>query len=134
MTDPNAPVEKIWLRDYPPDVPAEIDPDSIPSLKHLYEHAFRKHAACLHERRKVLGEPLPYCGPGVAQMLQPGTKLTALDVLGAHLATAEFAEFVRSKYFRNSCVQLCRFRPVPKRSVNAEGTLVEPEKRFVQRD
>jgi long-chain acyl-CoA synthetase len=46
MTDPNAPVEKIWLRDYPPDVPAEIDPDSIPSLKHLYEHAFRKHAAC----------------------------------------------------------------------------------------
>src|SRR4029077_19109047 len=29
-----------------PDVPAEIDPDSIPSLKHLYEHAFRKHAAC----------------------------------------------------------------------------------------
>ena len=45
MTDPNAPVEKIWLRDYPPDVPAEIDPDSIPSLKHLYEHAFRKHAA-----------------------------------------------------------------------------------------
>jgi long-chain acyl-CoA synthetase len=46
MTDPNAPVEKIWLRDYPPDVPAEIDPDSIPSLKHLYEQAFRKHAAC----------------------------------------------------------------------------------------
>jgi len=45
MTDPNAAVEKIWLRDYPPDVPAEIDPDSVPSLKHLYEDAFRKHAA-----------------------------------------------------------------------------------------
>jgi long-chain acyl-CoA synthetase len=26
-------------------VPAEIDPDSIPSLKHLYEEAFRVHAA-----------------------------------------------------------------------------------------
>ncbi len=45
MTDPNAAVEKFWLRDYPSDVPAEIDPDSIPSLKHLYEEAFRVHAA-----------------------------------------------------------------------------------------
>ncbi len=35
---------RIWLRDYPPDVPAEIDPDSIPSLKQLYEDAFRRHA------------------------------------------------------------------------------------------
>ena len=45
MTDPNAAVEKIWLRDYPPGVPAEIDPDRFRSLKHLYEHAFREHAA-----------------------------------------------------------------------------------------
>ncbi len=37
--------DRIWLRDYPPDVPAEIDPDSIPSLKHLYEDACRKHAS-----------------------------------------------------------------------------------------
>ena len=28
----------------PPDVPAEIDPDSIPSLKQLYEDACRDHA------------------------------------------------------------------------------------------
>ena len=45
MNDSNPVAGKIWLRDYPPDVPAEIDPDSIPSLKHLYEDACRKHAA-----------------------------------------------------------------------------------------
>ena len=45
MNDSNAAAGKIWLRDYPPDVPAEIDPDSIPSLKHLFEDACRKHAA-----------------------------------------------------------------------------------------
>ncbi len=45
MSDSNPAAEKIWLRDYPPDVPAEIDPDSIASLKHLYEDAFEKHAA-----------------------------------------------------------------------------------------
>jgi hypothetical protein len=45
MTDSNADAGKIWLRDYPPDVPAEIDPDSIPSLKQLYEDACRKHAS-----------------------------------------------------------------------------------------
>jgi len=38
-------VEKIWLRNYPPGVPAEIDPEEYPSLKHLFEEAFRKHAA-----------------------------------------------------------------------------------------
>ncbi len=44
MNDSNAAAGRIWLRDYPPDVPAEIDPDSIPSLKHLYEDAFRRFA------------------------------------------------------------------------------------------
>ncbi len=44
MNDSNAVAGRIWLRDYPPDVPAEIDPDSIPSLKHLYEDAFRRFA------------------------------------------------------------------------------------------
>src|SRR5687767_13618010 len=44
MNDSEALAGKIWLRDYPPDVPAEIDPDSIPSLKHLYEDAFRRYA------------------------------------------------------------------------------------------
>jgi long-chain acyl-CoA synthetase len=44
MNDSNAAAGRIWLRDYPPDVPAEIDPDSVPSLKHLYEDAFRRFA------------------------------------------------------------------------------------------
>ena len=44
MNDSNPAAGRIWLRDYPPDVPAEIDPDSIPSLKHLYEDAFRRFA------------------------------------------------------------------------------------------
>jgi long-chain acyl-CoA synthetase len=43
MNDSTPAADKPWLRDYPPDVPAEIDPDSIPSLKHLYEDAFRAH-------------------------------------------------------------------------------------------
>jgi long-chain acyl-CoA synthetase len=38
-------VEKIWLRNYPPGVPADINPEEYPSLKHLFEEAFRKHAA-----------------------------------------------------------------------------------------
>ena len=38
-------MEKIWLRHYPPGVPAEIDPDAIPSLKQLFEDALRQHAA-----------------------------------------------------------------------------------------
>jgi long-chain acyl-CoA synthetase len=44
MNDSNASPDRIWLRDYPPDVPAEIDPDAIPSLKHLYEDASRRFA------------------------------------------------------------------------------------------
>jgi long-chain acyl-CoA synthetase len=44
MNDSNPAAEKIWLRDYPPDVPAEIDPDSIGSLKQLFEDACRKYA------------------------------------------------------------------------------------------
>jgi len=38
-------VEKIWLKHYPPGVPAEINPDEYPSLKHMFEEAYRKHAA-----------------------------------------------------------------------------------------
>jgi long-chain acyl-CoA synthetase len=45
MNDSSPPTGKIWLRDYPPDVPAEIDPDSISSLKQLYEDACRQHAS-----------------------------------------------------------------------------------------
>jgi len=45
MNDSHTAAGKIWLRDYPPDVPGEIDPDSIPSLKQLYEYACQKHAS-----------------------------------------------------------------------------------------
>ena len=38
-------MEKIWLKNYPPGVPEEINPEEYPSLKHLFEEAFRKHAA-----------------------------------------------------------------------------------------
>ena len=44
MNDSIPAAEKIWLRDYPPGVPAEIDPDSIRSLKQMYEDACRQHA------------------------------------------------------------------------------------------
>ncbi len=44
MNDPTPAAQKAWLRDYPPDVPAEIDPDSILSLKQMYEDACRQHA------------------------------------------------------------------------------------------
>ena len=36
-------MEKIWLKNYPPGVPAEVNPEEYPSLKHLFEEAFRKH-------------------------------------------------------------------------------------------
>ena len=36
-------MEKIWLKNYPAGVPAEINPEEYPSLKHLFEEAFRKH-------------------------------------------------------------------------------------------
>ena len=42
MNDSTPADARIWLRDYPPDVPADIDPDTVPSLKHLYEDAFRR--------------------------------------------------------------------------------------------
>jgi long-chain acyl-CoA synthetase len=37
-------MEKIWLRSYPPGVPADIDPDQYRSLVHLLEEAFQKYA------------------------------------------------------------------------------------------
>jgi long-chain acyl-CoA synthetase len=45
MNDSIPATGKFWLRDYPPDVPAEIDPDSITSLKQLFEDACRQHAS-----------------------------------------------------------------------------------------
>src|SRR5258706_5646994 len=37
--------DRIWLKGYPPGVPAEIDVTQYKSLVHLLEEAFRKHAA-----------------------------------------------------------------------------------------
>jgi long-chain acyl-CoA synthetase len=37
--------DKFWLKDYPPGVPAEIDPDAIRSLKQMFEDACRDYAA-----------------------------------------------------------------------------------------
>ncbi len=37
-------MEKIWLKSYPPGVPAEINPDQYSSLVHLLEESFQKYA------------------------------------------------------------------------------------------
>jgi long-chain acyl-CoA synthetase len=37
-------MDKIWLKSYPPGVPAEINPDTYESLPHLLDEAFQKHA------------------------------------------------------------------------------------------
>ena len=37
-------MDKIWLKSYPPGVPAEIDPDQFRSLTHLFEAAVAKYA------------------------------------------------------------------------------------------
>ena len=37
-------MEKIWLKSYPPGVPAEIDPNQYRSLVHLLDEAFQKYA------------------------------------------------------------------------------------------
>src|SRR5687767_5059890 len=39
------PSAKFWLKDYPAGVPTEIDPDSVRSLKQLFEDACRDYAA-----------------------------------------------------------------------------------------
>ena len=39
------PMERPWLRNYPPGVPAEIDPTRYPSLVAMFEESFRDYAA-----------------------------------------------------------------------------------------
>ena len=41
----NNPMQKPWLKSYPPDVPHEIDPQQFRSLKHLAEQCMHEHAA-----------------------------------------------------------------------------------------
>lgn len=38
-------IEKVWLKSYPPSVPAEINPDQFESLTQLLEESFKKHAS-----------------------------------------------------------------------------------------
>ncbi len=38
-------MDKIWLKHYPQDVPADIDPEEVSSIKQLFEDACRQHAA-----------------------------------------------------------------------------------------
>ena len=38
-------MEKIWLKSYPPGVPAEINPDQYQSLTQLLEESFKKNAS-----------------------------------------------------------------------------------------
>jgi len=37
-------MDKIWLKHYPEGVPAEINPEEFPSLKHMFEESCRKYA------------------------------------------------------------------------------------------
>ena len=36
-------MERPWLRNYPPGVPAEIDPTQYPTLVAMFEESFRNH-------------------------------------------------------------------------------------------
>ncbi len=45
MNDLNTSAGKFWLKQYPPGVPAEIDPDAVRSLKHMFEDSCRDFAA-----------------------------------------------------------------------------------------
>src|SRR6476646_11005553 len=53
-----APMERLWLRHYPPGVPADIDPSRYPSLVAMLEEGFKAYAerdACL-----CMGKTLTY--------------------------------------------------------------------------
>ena len=65
MNDAHKAVDKIWLRDYPPDVPAEIDPDSIPSLK--------QRAGDFSDWRDSSGRLIPIYDPATTRVLPDGT-------------------------------------------------------------
>jgi long-chain acyl-CoA synthetase len=45
MLETEAAMEKIWLKSYPPNVPAQIDPDQYGSLVQMLEESFQKYAA-----------------------------------------------------------------------------------------
>ncbi|MEY4760972.1 MAG: hypothetical protein RLZZ200_828 [Pseudomonadota bacterium] len=51
-------MDKIWLKEYPPGIPAEIDPSEFASLKAMAEESFRRYAQ--HEAYVQMGKALTY--------------------------------------------------------------------------
>jgi long-chain acyl-CoA synthetase len=51
-------MERIWLKHYPPDVPAEIDPAAFPSLTAMFEHACQRYAT--HPAYSNFGRTITY--------------------------------------------------------------------------
>src|SRR5262245_38366699 len=53
-------MDRIWLKNYPPGVPSDIDPSQYPSLVALFEESFRKfkdrHAYACMDKRLTYGE------------------------------------------------------------------------------
>ena len=53
-------MDRIWLRHYPPGVPADIDPLRYPSLVAMFEESFKQHGP--HEACVCMGKTLTYAG------------------------------------------------------------------------
>ncbi len=51
-------MERIWLKHYPPDVPADIDPAVFPSLVAMFEHSCQRYAT--HPAYSNFGRTLTY--------------------------------------------------------------------------
>jgi long-chain acyl-CoA synthetase len=66
-------MDKIWLKSYPPGVPAEINPDQYTSLVHLLEESFQKYAqnnAFVCMDRFLTYAELDHCSKRLAAWLQ----------------------------------------------------------------
>ncbi|HMA12593.1 MAG TPA: hypothetical protein VKO83_11940, partial [Steroidobacteraceae bacterium] len=51
-------MERIWLKEYPPGVPHEIDPFQFPSLVALADDSLRRHAD--HVAYELMGRGMTY--------------------------------------------------------------------------
>lgn len=51
-------MDKIWLKEYPPGIPTEIDPAQYPSLKAMVEESLKRHAR--HDAYVLMGKALTY--------------------------------------------------------------------------
>ncbi len=51
-------MDKLWLKEYPPGIPAEIDPAQYASLKAMVEESLKRHAR--HEAYVLMGKALTY--------------------------------------------------------------------------